>query len=207
MALALTAAELPGASPDITEATSRTGDIDDVTLRACQLGDRRAAGRFIRHYQHMVFAFLSRMVGPGPHVEDLAQEVFLRAYRALPRFERRPNTRVSTWLLTIATRLVRDRRRKRSPVLLPLHEETALPSPNAHPERERQRREIAEAFERAASQLSEEQRLVFVLAEFHGLSMQEIADLVGVPGNTVKTRLHRARQRLRELLGSLRETD
>src|SRR4051812_16407056 len=80
-------------------------DIDGITLRACRAGDPGAMRSFIRWYERLVFAFLSRSLGGGPHVEDLAQEVFLRAARALPDFEVDGPARVSTWLLTIATRV------------------------------------------------------------------------------------------------------
>ncbi len=144
------------------------------------------------------------MTGMGPHVEDLAQEVFIRAYRALPRFERRNNARPSTWLLTIAFRLVQDRRKKQHLRLVPLTDEHTQPHTST-PETERQRRELASAFEQAAAQLPQEQRVVLVLAHFHGLSMSRISALIGAPTNTVKTRLHRARERMKQLLSQVWE--
>jgi RNA polymerase sigma-70 factor (ECF subfamily) len=144
------------------------------------------------------------MTGRGPHVEDLAQEVFLKAYRALPRFELRDGVRMSTWLLTIAVRVVQDARKRRRLELVPLSD-SRPPIDHDTPETARRRREVVEAFERAAAQLSDEQRVVFVLAHFHGLSMAEMAELLGVPENTIKTRLFRARDRLRTLLRSERE--
>lgn len=199
MGLALTAAEI-GIDGDLAPA----GEIDVETLTRCRAGDARALRCFVLRYQDQVFAFLSRMTGRGPHVEDLAQEVFLKAYRALPRFELRDGVRMSTWLLTIAVRVVQDARKRRRLELVPLSD-SRPPIDHDTPETAHRRREVVEAFERAAAQLSDDQRVVFVLAHFHGLSMAEMAELLGVPENTIKTRLFRARDRLRTLLRSERE--
>jgi RNA polymerase sigma-70 factor (ECF subfamily) len=200
MGLALTAAELT-----FQASTTPPGELDPAVLERCRQGDRLALRLFVNQYQRSVFAFLSRMTGSGTHVEDLAQEVFLRAYRALPRYEARAGVRVSTWLLTIAARLVLDDRKRRRPLLVPLSEHLATDEPT--PESVRHRREILEAFERAAAQLADEQRVVFVLAQFHGLTMAQIAAAVGATEGTVKTRLHRARSRLRELMSETQEID
>ncbi len=180
------------------------GEVDEETIDACRRGDRVALTHFVRIYEKTVFAFLSRMVGTGPHVEDLAQEVFLRAHQALPRFHYRADVRVSTWLLKIAVRLVQDHRKKKRLPVVPLDTELVADARRG-PEHMRRRREIAAAFERAAAQLSDEQRAVFLLAHFHGRSMAEIAELVGIPEATAKTRLFRARAKLRTLLAPHRE--
>ncbi len=212
MVLALTAEQL-GFERDESDnvplevgATARAAnEIDASTLAACQAGDSSALRRFVSCYQHQVFAFLSRMTGAGPHVEDLAQEVFIRAYRALPRFKRRSDARPSTWLLTIAFRLVQDQRKKRRLRVVPLTDEHTEQQVVSTPETEGRRRELAAAFERAAAQLSEEQRAVVVLAHFHGLSMAQIAELTGIPKSTAKTRLYRARERMKQLLSAIWE--
>lgn len=139
-----------------------------------------------------------RALGSGPHVEDLAQEVFIRACRALRGFDGDGKAKLSTWLLTIASRVAIDARRKRRRATAPL--EGDLPPATETPETERRRIEIGRALERAALQLSDEHRDVFVLAEFHDLDMAEIGQVLGIPENTVKTRLFRARERLRTLL-------
>lgn len=175
----------------------RTSEIDAAVLERARSGDRDALEAFIRHYERMVFAFLGRALGRHPEVEDLAQEVFLRAYRALPRFEKRSDVRTSTWLLTIAARLVLDEHRRRHPILGADFRE---PIDWTTPEVERTRRALGLAIEEAASALPEDQRISFVLAEFHGLGVDEIASATGAPPATVKTRLFRARGHLREHL-------
>lgn len=180
--------------------------MDVAAIAACRAGDAAALRAFVVRYQHMVFAFLARTLGAGPHVEDLAQEVFLRACRALPRFDAGGEARLSTWLLTIASRIAIDARKKRRVPTEALVVDLVAISPDT-PETERRRAELGRALSRAAAALSDDQRDVFVLTEFHGLSANDIAAVLSVPENTVKTRLFRARERLRELLrGEWEET-
>jgi len=149
----------------------------------------------------MVFAVIARIAGTGAHVEDLAQETFLRALRAFPTFDIGGPARVSTWLITIAARLALNARQHsaRKVVVLPLADATNVRDA-ATPETERARRELGQAIVRAAADLSDDQRAAFVLAEFHGLSLAEIADVLETQEATVKTRLFRARAHLRERL-------
>src|SRR5215470_592892 len=98
---------------------SRAGsrELDDVTLARAQRGEAAAWRALVEHYQRAVFALLSRMLAPSGRaalVEDLAQETFLRAFRALPAFDRGGRARLSTWILTIATRLGIDELRRRA---------------------------------------------------------------------------------------------
>jgi RNA polymerase sigma-70 factor, ECF subfamily len=179
-------------------------ELEVALLNACRAGDPGAFRDFVRRYEKVVFAFLSRALGRGAHVEDLAQEVFLRAYRALPTYDVRGPARVSTWLLTIARRLACDARRKRR-IQLPLREHEPLAQAPTTPESEGQRLELARALAKAAAALPEDQLDAFILVEFHGFGMAELADVLGIPESTAKTRLFRARERLRELLGPLWE--
>ncbi len=184
-------------------ATTRSAEVDAATLERCKAQDSMAFRAFVVRYERAVFALLSRLLGRGPHVEDLAQEAFLRAFRAFPRFDVAREARPSTWLLTIATRLAIDAKRSRTITPQPL-EAAERVAGTSTPETERARRELGLAIERAAGELSDDQRAVFVLAEFHDLSHAEIARAVGVAEATVKTRLFRAREHMR---ASLRERE
>ncbi|HQP38042.1 MAG TPA: RNA polymerase sigma factor [Polyangiaceae bacterium] len=191
-------------TPGLGVVAPRPEEIDAATLEACRKRDRASLQRFVLTYQRTVFAFLSRMLGHGPHVEDVAQEVFVKACGGLPRFDPSGPARVSTWLLGIASHAAIDHRRRNRRKLVSLEE--VAPGVDARtPELEQQRRELLGAFERAASRLDDDQRAVFVLAEFHELGMAEIARTLGVPENTVKTRLFRARERMRAMLEGVRE--
>ncbi len=177
-------------------------------LAALQRRDADAFRVFVEENQRSVFALISRIVGrtSGPAVaEELAQETFLRAYRALPNFDPEGPAKLSTWLLTIATRIAIDERRKSSPEPSSDDEEfertpASTPSPEAEVEADQMRTRI----EWAASQLPSDQRAALVLAEFHGFSMEEISRALDIPVATAKTKAFRARERMRVLLAPWR---
>ncbi|MBS1119881.1 MAG: polymerase subfamily sigma factor [Deltaproteobacteria bacterium] len=175
----------------------------DVLIR-CKALDPIAFRAFVVRYQRPVFAVLSRMLGRGPHVEDLAQEAFLRAFRAFPAFDVDAPAKPSTWILTIATRLALDSRKRRVLAILPI-EAAETESSETTPHTEHARSELRTSIAHATAQLPDDQRAVFVLAEFHGLTMAEIAEALDVAEATVKTRLHRARTKLQQRLTAHRE--
>jgi RNA polymerase sigma-70 factor (ECF subfamily) len=182
------------------------GELDLRTLEACRAGQRAALEAFVRCYQRRVFAFLSRALGQQLSIDDLAQEVFLRAYRSLSDFDPYGPARLSTWLLTIAYRVLVDaRRRQRSSEWLVTYEYEH--SESQDPEKQACDRELGDALTRAAAELSPEQRDAFVLAEYHELNLAEIAKVTGTREATVKTRLFRARHQLRMRLAALWETN
>ena len=158
--------------------------------------------RFVSAHQRQVFGLVSRLTGHGAHVDDVAQETFLRAYRALPSFDPNGSAKISTWLLTIATNLSFDERRKRRPNV-ELDEAKNFPT-NDTPERAHDRTQLRLALERAARELPDDQCAALVLAEFHGQPIREIAEILGVPESTVKTRLFRAREKMKLSLHEFR---
>jgi RNA polymerase sigma-70 factor (ECF subfamily) len=176
-------------------------ELDRATLDRARAGEPGALRAFVLRYERPVFALLSRLLGPGAHVEDLAQETFLKAFRALPAFRPDGPARVSTWLLTIATRLALDARRRRRVPLVPLDDALPAADPST-PETERARRELGRRIARAAAELDDDQRAAFLLADVHGFAIAEVAEALAIPENTAKTRLYRARQHLRERLAA-----
>jgi RNA polymerase sigma-70 factor (ECF subfamily) len=192
MALAVPSAPPHGISP--------SPELDRPTLALCRSGDPAAFRAFVTRYQRPVFACLSRMLGRGPHVEDLAQDVFLRAFRAFATFDPDAPAKPSTWLLTIATRIALDARKRRILPVRPLDDASQVARAGT-PETERARAELGRLIERAASELPADQHTAFVLAEYHGFTMTEIAAAMGVPEATAKTRLFRAREQMRAALG------
>lgn len=174
------------------------GEIAHEVLLRCQAGEPEALRAFVECYQHAVFAVLSRIVGWHSEVEDLAQETFLRAIRALPAFDANGPARLSTWLLTIATRLALDACRKRT-----REQRSSLaaePASASTPEHEVQRSQLRDAIAWAIDELPGDQRAAFVLAEFHGFAIEEIATALQIRKSTVKTRLFRARAKLSQAL-------
>jgi len=173
--------------------------LDPSVMRRCRGQDPVAFRAFVVRYERMVFALLSRMLGPGAEIEDLAQETFVRAYRALPTFDPDGPAKVSTWLLTIATRLALDARKRRRVAVDPIDVHADLAGPGT-PERSLERRELGDALSAAADLLPDDQRAALVLAELHGFSIAEIAAALEIPENTAKTRLFRAREKMRAAL-------
>lgn len=201
MAVAMTVAFPSGGDAK----TSTPPTLDAKVIARCCTQDRVAFRAFVVRYERMVFALLSRMLGRGPEVEDLAQETFVRAYRAFPSFDPDGRAKVSTWLLTIATRLALDSRKRRRLDTEPMDEDRQGVV-SATPERALERRELGEAIAVAAMALPDEQRAALVLADIHGLSTAEISEALGVPEPTAKTRLFRAREKMRATLAEWRTT-
>lgn len=160
----------------------------------------------VREHQALVFRTLTRMLGRTDAVADLAQEVFLRLHRALPQFGQR--ARLSTYLYRIVINVARDewKRRKRadrSAVSLNdpaggWENRLAAEGPSADALLERQ--QLHEAIEASMADLSPAERAALVLFHQEGRDYKEIAAVLDVPVNTVRTHLHRGRQRLARAL-------
>jgi RNA polymerase sigma-70 factor (ECF subfamily) len=193
------------ASTKASPGGSSANELDELTLVRAQRGEDAACRQLVGLYQRRVFALLSRLLGPsgrGAQVEDLAQETFLRAFRALAGFERAGAARLSTWILTIATRLALDELKKRAPRLVPL-DAVVLPAPAAFDGAERSL--LGGVLARAIAALGPEQRATFLLREVHELSTEEVAVALDVDEGTVKSRLSRAKAQLREALAEVHD--
>lgn len=184
--------------PDAAERKASASEIDPATIARCRAQDPAAFRAFVTHYQDVVFAILARVVGRAD-VADLAQETFLRAFRAFPRFELDGRARPSTWLLTIAVRLALNARRAARPTE-PLDSSNDLAAAAATPEAAVTSAELGGAIQAAADALPDDQRAAFVLVELHGCALAEAAAMLEVPEATVKTRVFRARAKMRERL-------
>jgi len=167
----------------------------DLITRA-QAGNLPAYEELVRRYQRRVYAVACRIVRRHDLAEDIAQEAFLRAYRALGRFDRaRP---FGPWIARIAANLaVNEYRspRRREQELPPEHAEK--PSAQAGPLDNLLAREAEGVLDQALGALPQEQRAVFVLRVYEELSYQEIAEALDISPGTVMSRLSRARERLR----------
>jgi len=163
---------------------------DEELIGRVGVGDQDALAELCRRYEKPLFHFLARHTG-GRDVEDLYQETWLRAVRAAPRFD--PSRRFSTWVFQIAVNLCRDWHRRPPPE--PLEADPELTSTSETPEARIDARRILAA-------LPEAQRTVLLLRHYHGLSEEETAEILGCPRGTVKSRLHAARERLGQLMGS-----
>jgi len=185
---------------------SRSPELDEITLARAQRGDLKAKRALVERYQRPVVALVSRLLRGQTDaglVEDIAQETFLRVFRALPKFDRHGPARLSTWILTIASHRAIDELRRRRLDTRPFD-----PASFEVPARDRadttaERKMLARLLSDAIDGLSPEYRAAFVLREYHGLEYAEIAQTLGIDLGTVKSRLSRARTRLRQALAEV----
>lgn len=173
-------------------------------------GDSRAFGRLVESYQHSAFGIAMRMMRQVQEAEDVVQESFLSAYANLKKFDQ--TQRFSTWLFRIVTNRCIDKLRKQKQMRVSLDGEVkawheAVPDQSPSPEQQVVRAEEKETMDRFLSTLPPAYRAVLVLRYDQGMSLNEIADVLSVPLNTVKTRLHRARELLRAKVEQAQKTE
>ena len=176
---------------------------DDTTVvQAFLLGEERAFQELVERYQTRLLNFIYRSIGDRERAEDLVQEVFIRVYRHIHRFD--TTKKFSTWIYTIASNLAKNelRNRSRNPLVLfqtitnnrtederPLQFEDHA----SRPDDLYQKRHLKSLVEQTVAQLPEHHREVFVLREIEGKSYEEIAEITNCNLGTVKSRLNRAR--------------
>jgi RNA polymerase sigma-70 factor, ECF subfamily len=175
---------------------------DSAVVTAFLDGEERAFTVLVERYQTRLLNFIYRTIGDRDRAEDLVQEVFIRVYRHLHRFDR--SKKFSTWVYTIASNLAKNelRNRSRNPLVLfqtiqgsndeddrPLQFEDAT----SRPDDLYRKRHLRELVEDTVAKLPEHHRQVFVLRELEGKSYEEIAEITDCNLGTVKSRLNRAR--------------
>jgi RNA polymerase sigma-70 factor (ECF subfamily) len=191
-------------SNPMSSPSSGAAEIDDVTLARAQRGDETSFRTLVVTYQRRVYDLVWRLLSTSPsqdRVEDLTQETFVRVFRALERFDPAGAARLSTWILTIATRVALSELRRRPPTSVPLESVAELEGGDSSAAR---RVRLGRAIALAIGALEPKQRVVLVLREYHGFDYQEIADALDVRLDTVKSRLSRARATMRGALEEVR---
>lgn len=186
---------------------------DEVLLAAYGQGDTAAFEALLGRYRRPVFNFVLRMVGERGPAEELYQDVWLKVIERCDDF--RGDAKFSTWLYAIARNLCLDHRRKmrfrtHAPLDLSnpgpvLGAGGRLANPGPSTEQLAIARHTRDRIAGAVQALPEEQREVFLLRQLQGLSFQQIAEIVGIPTNTAKSRMRYALERLQQALGDLRE--
>jgi RNA polymerase sigma-70 factor, ECF subfamily len=177
-------------------------------VEQCRRGDPNAFSRLVALHEGLVYNLAARLLGDPEEAKDVAQDVFLQVYRMLPRFEGRSS--LKTWIYRIVVNQCRNRqrwwRRRKKDKALPLEDLTvadslqlATPRPEG-PEEQLARREKGQRVQDALLKLSLDHRAVLLLREVEELSGTEIAQALGVAEGTVKSRLARARESLRQAL-------
>lgn len=185
---------------------------DEALMLAFQQGDARAFEQLVQRHRAAVFNFLLRLLGDRARAEDLLQETWLKVVRSAPSYEKK--AKFTTWLYTIARNLCVDAsRRDRHRVAASLDQAAGadpdgdarplvdrIPDSRPMPDRAAHGLQVREAIELALKKIPEEQREVFLLREYAGVPFKEIADVTGVPENTVKSRMRYALEGLRRAL-------
>jgi RNA polymerase sigma-70 factor (ECF subfamily) len=173
----------------------------------CQRGDHLAIEVLIRRYQNYVYRLCYLVMRNEQDAEDMTQETFIRAFRALPKFEMRQGTSFDAWLYRIAVNACRSRMRRKWYQVLPWPEPEPqiCGEPEEQPERLCLRGEQREEILTAVDSLGDKHRLVVILRYYAGMSNEEIAHTLSIPSGTVRSRLHIARLRLKELLSDNEE--
>ncbi len=168
---------------------------DEELVARSRGGDLDSFNQLVLRWERPIYALAYRVIGREEDARDVAQETFLRAFRALGGFK--GQAKFSSWLYRITLNLCRDwiRRERRTPIAqapegIDLVELAAESASSESIEELVARRELGRAVAKAMSILPEEQRTAIILKEYHGLTFQEIADLLGCPLSTVKTRLY-----------------
>lgn len=185
---------------------------DQLLVERVQQGDKAAFDILVRKYQHKIVKLITRYVHDGAEALDVAQETFIKAYRALPRF--RGDSAFYTWLYRIAintakNHLVAQHRR-------PVDQQVDLQDPEQYDMQARLRdmdtpeglllsEEIRRTVEAAIQKLPEELRTAIVLRELEGMSYEEIAQAMDCPVGTVRSRIFRAREAIGQSLQPLLE--
>jgi RNA polymerase sigma-70 factor (ECF subfamily) len=178
--------------------------MDDFDERAlierCRTGDDRAFSELVDRYKDLVYGLVWRMTSERSRVDDMAQDVFLKVHRGLPYF--RGEARLSTWIYRIVQNVCVQERSRRAP---------EVPLESGDDERRRSHEpsgpdaafgdfELRDRLEKAIAQLPDHYRLLIAAHYLKGVQYEALAETLNLPLGTVKTHLHRAKRRLREIL-------
>lgn len=193
-------------------------EVDQQLVERTQLGDKRAFELLVSKYQRKLGRLISRFIRDPGEVEDVTQEAFIKAYRALPGF--RGESAFYTWLYRIGINTAKNyllANGRRAPTSTPFDAEEAESFEDAGllhevstPESEMMSKQVAEVVNSSLMQLPDDLRTALTLREIEGLSYEEIASVMNCPVGTVRSRIFRAReaiaQNLRPLLGTNKDT-
>ena len=178
---------------------------DAKQIERCLRGEEKAFEELLDKYKKPVFSICLRMVRNHDDAEDLAQEVFIRTFSVLDRYD--PAYPFSSWLYRITSNLCIDHIRRRRDGMLSLDQPVQgkdgemsrqMPDDGVKPDRDIESKEMMEVLEEAIHTLPEHYRVIVILRHQEQLSYEEISDNLGIPLGTVKARIHRARNMIRD---------
>ena len=190
-------------------------EVDLALVERVRRGERHAFDLLVIKYQRKIMRLLSRMIHDPAEIEDVAQEAFIKAYRALPQF--RGDSAFYTWLYRIALNTARNWQAasfRRPSTVMPLENEDGETfdqidglSDESTPESLMASRQVAQAVNAAIDELPDDLRAAIVLREIEGMSYEEIASTMQCPIGTVRSRIYRAREAIAARLRPVMERD
>jgi len=192
-----TACELTNSSGTAAAAPSRQR-LDGTLLKSIAAGDKFAMQVLFQRHSVRVYRFVLRLIGNESLAEEIVSEVFLNVWRQAGTFEAK--CQVTTWLLAITRFKALSALRRRKDVGLDDEAANAIEDTSDDPEVVVQKKDTSDALRKCLTSLSPEHREIVDLVYYHEKSVEEVAEIVGIPENTVKTRLFYARKKLAELL-------
>ena len=176
-------------------APEAAGELDELVVARARRGDQDAFARIVGHYDHRLRALAYRLLGDRDRMDDVLQEVYVKAFRSLPRFK--GESALGTWLYRIAYNACIDDLRRR-PALEPVTYDETIVDPRSGPAEVAVRRQDLAA---ALATLPPDQRAAVLLVDAYGLDYADAAEVLGVRAGTIGSRLSRARAALRSTLG------
>lgn len=186
--------------PFVTSRTSEVGSgqgtSDEALIGAIAAGNRRAMQTLYARHNVRIYRFVLRLTNDSSLAEDLVSEVFIDVWRGAQGFK----ARVSTWMLAIARHKALSALRRRSDARLDEYTAAVIADPADDAETTTNNRDRSAIVQQCLSQLSALHREVLDLVYYHEKSVNEVAEIVGAPANTVKTRMFYARKRMQTLL-------
>ncbi len=200
----------PGIIPSRSSVSTSRPSVDQAApqlsereiLQRAQQGDHQAFAAIVQSYQRPVYNLCYRMLGDPTEAEDAAQETFIRAYTNLDKYD--PNRKFINWVLTIASNHCVDRLRKRRVQWTSLEDDPyveRIPMPDAtNPHQVAEEHEQADQIQHWIDQLPPDYRTPLILLYWYGYSYEDIAATMGLSVPAVKSRLHRARKRLAQMM-------
>jgi RNA polymerase sigma-70 factor, ECF subfamily len=180
------------------EAGSGQGTSDEALIGAIAVGDRRAMQALYARHNVRIYRFVLRLTNDSSLAEDIVSEVFIDVWRAAEGFKAK--SRVSTWMLAIARHKALSALRRRSDEQVDEDAVTAIADPADDAETTVDKQDRSAVVQHCLSQLSALHREVLDLVYYHEKSVDEVAEIVGAPANTVKTRMFYARKRMQTML-------
>ncbi len=176
---------------------------DIVIIKKCLSGDKEVFSELVTRYKKLIYNVIYNIINNKEEVYDIAQEVFIRIYKALDKYD--PSYKFSTWSVKIATNYCLDVIRKKKFDTMPIDDAIGVSSDMDTPESSYIKQELRERINDELSKLPEKYRVPLILYHKNGLSYEEMTKVLNEPMSIIKNRLFRARQMLKEKLSAQRK--